>query len=167
MYYFLFIYNRIVSITTILLYFYHTCLTFKIQDSIDRAEMIAGIELGRELINAAMINPSGIDQKKMMEDIQSLMTPKRYKDLSPIDLQKMAFDKYVENASIHMAKNINENVYQVQIPKQHASIGGSLVKHWISKGYEVTTSEWCNPCWDPINPTANTDGGMGTITLKW
>jgi hypothetical protein len=111
------------------------------QDEIDREQFIAGAELGRELINAAMLNPGKVDQNKIMRQIQSLMTPSRFKDLSPIDLRKMVFDEYVETASREMMKNLNENTYQVEIPMQHGSVGEDLAKHWEKKGYNVTTQK--------------------------
>ncbi len=112
-----------------------------LQDEIDRAEMIAGIKLGRELINAAMLNPGKVDKNQMMGEIQSLMTPKRFKDLSAADLRKMAFDKYVENASREMMKDTNNNKHDVEILPQHASIANDLIIHWEEKGYIVETTK--------------------------
>jgi hypothetical protein len=113
-------------------------ITQKSQDDIDREQMIAGIELGRTLIDAAIRNPQKIDKNEMMDQIQSLMIPQRYKDLSAKDLRQMLIDKYVEAGSRSMMMNLTKtNEYIVDIPQQHAHIAQDLSKHWVSKGFTV------------------------------
>lgn len=128
----------------------------KSQEFIDREQMIAGIDFGRMLINAAMMNPQNVKKEELMDQLQSLMTPTRFKDLSPQDLRKMVFDKYVEAASIAMMKDINNNHYEVKIPLQHASVAQDLVKHWKEKEFVVSYD------------TCKEDGSkITTIRLTW
>jgi hypothetical protein len=145
----------------------HTENLIKSQDDIDREEFIAGTKLGQELINAAMLNPGKVDQEQMMRQIQSLMTPKRFKDLSPKDLRKMAFDAYVENASIAMMKNINENTYHVNIPKQHASIAEELTIHWRGKGFKVDVTKEHHPLHEGDGNKINVMCRIIAISLTW
>jgi hypothetical protein len=132
----------------------------KSQDEIDREEMIAGTKLGQALINAAILNPQSVNREEMNAQLQSLLIPSRFKDISPKDLRLMAFDKYVENASIAMIKNINENTYHVNIPKQHASIAEELTIHWQGKGFEVVVTK-------EHHSMDGSGGRISTISLTW
>ena len=112
------------------------------QNEIDKNQMIAGLEMGRALIDFHKNNPDKIiKQEEVMDQLAELVVPERYKDLSRDDLRKMVFDSYVRKASMSMASNHMEGRFEVSIPTKHFDYIDQLTAHWKEKGYIVSVKD--------------------------
>lgn len=115
-------------------------MNFEEQETIDKNQMIAGLELGRALIDFHKNNPNKhIKKEDIMDQLAELGVPERYKDLSRDDLRKMVFDSYIRKTSIAMTGNYLEDGFVVNIPPKHISYVNQLTTHWEEKGFVVST----------------------------
>lgn len=123
-------------------------------DTIDKEQMIAGLELGRVLIDYHTHYPNkNVDKDKVMEQLADLVIPERFKDLSCEDVQKMTIDHYTRKVSMAMAANHLDGKLEVAIPTKHAKYVAQLTCHWTEKGFSTTA--------------VPTESGGPTITIEW
>lgn len=108
----------------------------KTQDEIDREQMIAGVALGEAILNKARFSGERLTREKMDEienQMQKLMIPQRYKELSASDMRDLIFGEYVETVSIGMMKVRPSRSLTVTIKARDLDILPSLQFYWTDK----------------------------------
>lgn len=111
-------------------------LAKKYQEKTDMQQIQAGAKMGAALLDMAKIK--GINSKEEMQNIekqvQTLMLPLRYKDISAETLKEMLVEKYIEEASITMMKAFKEREVLFQINKKDEDLLPILKEKWKQRG---------------------------------